>query len=37
VVRPDQVWVSDITYVRLLTEFVYLAVILDLFTRSIRG
>jgi transposase InsO family protein len=37
VVRPDQVWVSDITYVRLLTEFVYLAVIMDVFTRSIRG
>ncbi len=37
VVRPDQVWVSDITYVRLFQEFVYLAVILDVFTRSIRG
>jgi transposase InsO family protein len=34
---PDQVWVSDITYVRLLSEFVYLAVIMDVFTRSIRG
>lgn len=37
VVRPDQVWVSDITYVHLLKEFVYLAVIMDVFTRSIRG
>lgn len=37
VVRPDQVWVSDITYVRLLKESVYLAVIMDVFTRSIRG
>lgn len=37
VVRPDQVWVSDITYVRLLMEFVYLAVIMDVFTRAIRG
>jgi transposase InsO family protein len=37
VVRPDQVWVADITYVRLQREFVYLAVILDLFTRCIRG
>ncbi len=27
VVRPDQVWVSDITYIRLRDEFVYLAVI----------
>jgi len=37
VVRPDQVWVADITYVRLRDEFVYLAVIMDVFTRSIRG
>ena len=37
IVRPDQVWVADITYVGLLTEFVYLAVIMDVFTRSIRG
>jgi putative transposase len=36
-VRPDQVWVSDITYIRLRYEFVYLAVIMDVFTRSIRG
>ena len=35
--RPDQVWVSDITYIRLGQEFVYLAVIMDVFTRSIRG
>lgn len=34
---PDQVWVSDITYIRLEREFVYLAIILDVFTRSIRG
>jgi transposase InsO family protein len=37
VVRPDQVWVADITYIKLCWEFVYLAVILDLFTRCIRG
>lgn len=37
VVRPDQAWVADITYVRLQREFVYLAVIMDLFTRGIRG
>lgn len=37
VVRPDQVWSADITYVRLQREFVYLAVILDRFTRCIRG
>jgi putative transposase len=34
---PDQVWASDITYIRLKNDFVYLAVILDVFTRSIRG
>jgi transposase InsO family protein len=34
---PDQVWVADITYIRLMDEFVYLAVVLDVFTRSIRG
>jgi putative transposase len=37
ITRPDQVWVSDITYVRLGVEFVYLAVIMDVFTRTIRG
>lgn len=37
VTHPDQVWVSDITYIRLRTEFVYLAVIMDVFTRAIRG
>ena len=35
--RPDQVWVADITYVRLKRDFVYLAVLMDVFTRSIRG
>jgi putative transposase len=37
IMRPDHVWVSDITYVRLHDEFVYLAVLMDLYTRSIRG
>ena len=37
IVRPEQVWVSDITYIRLGQGFVYLAVIMDVFTRSIRG
>jgi putative transposase len=37
ILRPDQVWVSDLTYIRLRDEFVYLAVIMDVFTRSIRG
>lgn len=35
--RPNQVWAADITYVRLDRGFVYLAVIMDLFTRGIRG
>lgn len=35
--QPDEVWVSDITYVRLQREFIYLAVIMDVFTRIIRG
>ena len=35
--RPEQVWVGDITYIRLKEEFVYLAVLMDVFTRSIRG
>ncbi len=37
VMHPEQVWVADITYIRLHTEFVYLAVLMDVFTRSIRG
>jgi putative transposase len=37
ITRPNQVWVADITYVRLRTEFVYLAVLMDVFTRTIRG
>ena len=34
---PDQVWVADITYIRLGRRFIYLAVILDAFTRTVRG
>jgi putative transposase len=37
VIRPDQVWVADITYIRLRKEFIYLSVIMDVFTRCIRG
>jgi putative transposase len=33
----DQLWVADITYIRLLREFVYLAVILDAFSRRVIG
>ena len=35
--HPDQVWVADITYLRLKNGFVYLAVLMDVFTRAIRG
>ena len=34
---PDQVWVSDITFIRLQDDFVYLAIIMDVFTRALRG
>ena len=34
---PDQVWVADITYIRLGRRFFYLAVILDTCTRAVRG
>jgi len=34
---PDQVWIADITYIRLKSEFVYLAVILDAFSRKVVG
>ena len=33
----DQLWVADITYVRLLEQFVYLAVVLDAFSRRVIG
>jgi transposase InsO family protein len=33
----DQLWVADITYIRLKKEFVYLAVILDAFSRRVVG
>jgi transposase InsO family protein len=34
---PEQVWVCDITYIRLGQGFVYLAIVMDVFTRLIRG
>lgn len=33
----NQVWVSDITYIRLGRRFIYLALIIDAFTRGLRG
>jgi transposase InsO family protein len=35
--RPDQVWVADITYLHLLVEDLYLAIVMDVYTRAIRG
>ncbi len=37
VTKPDQVWASDITYIKLPEGFVYLAVIIDLFSRKVIG
>lgn len=37
ITHPDHVWVADITYVQLPAEHVYLAVLMDVFTRGIRG
>jgi putative transposase len=35
--RPDQVWVTDITYIPTMEGWLYLAVILDLFSRRVVG
>jgi len=35
--HQDQVWVADITYVRLNRRFIYLALLMDVFTRMIRA
>ncbi|WP_417887560.1 transposase [Zunongwangia sp.] len=37
VTRPNQVWVSDITYIRTLKGFCYLALITDAYSRKIVG
>lgn len=37
ITHPEQAWVSDITYIHLREEFIYLAIIMDVFTRMIRG
>jgi putative transposase len=33
----DQLWVADITYIRLASEFVYLAVVIDAYSRRVIG
>jgi len=35
--KPNEKWVSDITYIRTENGFVYLAVVMDLFSRKIIG
>ncbi|MFT6842628.1 MAG: putative transposase [Psychroserpens sp.] len=35
--RPNQVWVSDITYIRTVKGFCYLALITDMYSRKIVG
>jgi len=35
--RPNKLWCADITYIRILTGFVYLAAIIDAFSRYIVG
>lgn len=35
--RINQLWVADITYIRLREEFAYLAVVLDAFSRKVVG
>jgi putative transposase len=37
ITRPNQVWVSDITYIRLVKGFCYLALITDAYSRKIVG
>jgi len=35
--RTDQVWHADITYIRIATSFVYLAALIDGFSRKVVG
>lgn len=37
ITRPNQVWVADITYIRIVVGFLYLAVVLDLYSRKVIG
>ena len=36
-VGPDELWVADLTYIRLTTGFVFLAVVLDAWSRRVIG
>ena len=35
--QPDEAWVTDITYIRTFQGWLYLAVVLDLFSRKVIG
>lgn len=37
VTHMDQVWVADVTYIRIKTGFIYLATVMDLYSRRIVG
>lgn len=37
ITRPNQVWVADITYIRLRSHDVYLSILMDACTRMVRG
>jgi putative transposase len=37
ITHPEQAWVADLTYIRFGHRFIYLAVILDVYTRAVRG
>jgi putative transposase len=37
ITAPNQVWVADITYIHLREEFIFLAVVLDAFSRRVLG
>ena len=37
IIRPEQVWVSDITYIRLINGFIYLSLITDAYSKKVVG
>lgn len=37
VTGPNQIWATDITYIKLLREYIYLSAIIDVYTRKIVG
>ena len=37
IIRPNQLWVSDITYIRMINSFVYLSLITDAYSHKIVG